>query len=307
MRAGDDPRQWPALDFATMKIGLMLPQSADDGAGGTWPEIVDLAGRAESGGADSLWVSDHFFYRGADWPRGQEVGGHEAWTLLAALAAATTRVELGPLVLATSFRPAGLLAKMAVTLDEVSEGRFILGLGCGWHEPEYDAFGYPFDHRVGRFEEVLRIVGPLLRGERTTSGGRWQEVRDAPMVPPAANRIPILVAAKGERMLRLTAELADAWQTAWFGLPDDRYRERHTGLLAACSAVGRDPATLEITIGMEAKEELGEGPGIPLDRAAIVDCIAAWRGEGVDHLQMAVWPATPATFDLALDAIAASR
>ena len=295
------------LDFATMKIGLLLPQSPTDGTGATWSQIAALARQAEDGGADSLWVSDHFFYRAPGAAVGSEEGGHEAWTLLSALAATTTRVALGPLVLATSFRPAAILAKMAVTLDDVSGGRFILGLGCGWHEPEYEAFGYPFDHRVGRFEEVLRIVRPLLGGERVTAGGRWQEVRDAALVPAPAHRIPILVAAKGERMLRLTAELADAWQTAWFGPPDERYRARRDGLMAACDAVGRDPATLEVTIGMDVQAERGDAPAMPIERGALTDAIGAWRAERVDHLLVNVGPATPETFGIVLEATAAAR
>src|ERR1700752_3705911 len=140
---------------------------------------------------------------------------------------------------------------MAATADDVSGGRLILGLGCGWHEPEYEAFGYPFDHRVGRFEEALRIIVPLVRGERVTVVGTWSEVRDAEIRPvPIRTDLPILVAAKGERMLRLTARFADAWQTAWFGRPDERYRERHTALVAACEAEGREPGTLQVTVGV---------------------------------------------------------
>lgn len=289
-----------------MKIGLMLPQAEADGAG-TWPDILALARQAEAGGIDSLWVSDHFFYRAPGARPGDEDGGHEAWTLMSALAASTSRVEIGPLVLATSFRPAAILAKMAATLDDVSAGRFILGLGCGWHEPEYDAFGYPFDHRVGRFEEVLRIMRPLLRGERVTAGGRWQGVHDAALVPAPTHPIPILVAAKGERMLRLTAELADLWQTAWYGPPDERYRTRREGLLAACDAVGRDPSTLAITAGVDVQSEPGAAPSVRIDRSALVEAIAAWREEGVDHLQLNVGPSTPQTFELVLGAIADSR
>ena len=288
-----------------MKIGLMLPQAASDGAA-TWPEILALARQAEDGGIDSLWVSDHFFYRAPDAAIGDEDGGHEAWTLLSALAATTTRVQLGPLVLATSFRPAAILAKMAATLDDVAGGRFILGLGCGWHEPEYDAFGFPFDHRVGRFEEVLRIVKPLLAGERVTAGGQWQEVREAALVPAPTHPIPILVAAKGERMLRLTAELADAWQTAWFGHPDERYRARHEGLLAACAAADRDPSTIDVTVGVDVQAD-PEGAALPIDRAAISDALAAWRDEDVDHVQVNVGPSTPQTFEVVLGAIADSR
>jgi alkanesulfonate monooxygenase SsuD/methylene tetrahydromethanopterin reductase-like flavin-dependent oxidoreductase (luciferase family) len=287
-----------------MKIGLMLPQTASDGDGETWSAISALARQAEEGGADSLWLVDHFFYREDGAPVGSEIGLHEPWTLLSALAALTTRVELGTLVLSTSFRPAGLLAKMAVTADEVAGGRLILGLGCGWHEPEYTAFGYPFDHRVGRFEEALRIVAPLVRGERVTFEGAYQQVREAAIVPPPVRpRMPILVAAKGARMLRLTAEHADLWQTAWFGLPDERYKTRHRDLLAACAAAGRDPATVGITVGVDV-DDAASGPGsLALDVDAITTGLAAWDAAGADHVQLRVGPATEPTFAIALEAI----
>lgn len=287
-----------------MKIGLLLPQAAADGSGGTWSEISALARRAEDGGADSLWLIDHFFYREDGAAVGTEIGYHEPWTLLSALAATTTRVELGTLVLSTSFRPAGMLAKMAVTADAVAGGRLILGLGCGWHEPEYDAFGFPFDHRVGRFEDALRIIAPLVRGERITYAGTWQQVRDAAILPaPIRPRLPVLVAAKGERMVRLTVEHADLWQTAWFGLPDERYHGRHADLLAACATAGRDPATLGVTVGIDI-DEAATGPGsLPIEAGAIVEALGAWQDLGVDHVQLGIRPATADTFDVVLEAI----
>jgi FMNH2-dependent dimethyl sulfone monooxygenase len=290
-----------------VKIGLVLPQSIADGAGATWSEISQLARQAEDGGADSLWLSDHFFYRAADAPVGGETGYHESWTLLSALAAVTRRVELGTLVLATSFRPAGLLAKMAVTADDVAGGRLVLGLGCGWHEPEYEAFGFPFDHRVGRFEEALRIIAPLVRGERITFDGQYQQVHEAAILPPPIRpRLPILVAATGERMLRLTAELADAWQTAWFGLPDERYRDRHRNFLA-CAAAGREPDSVEMTVGIEIAAESPGPSSLPLDGDAISAGLAAWAAEGVDHVQLGILPATAESFGVVLAAIARYR
>ena len=284
----------------SMKVGIVLPQAPQDGAGGSWSEIAALARQAESGGADSLWICDHFLYRPPDEP---EVGYHEAWTLLTALAVVTERVELGTLVLATSFRPAGLLAKMAATADDVAGGRLILGLGCGWHEPEYAAFGYPFDHRVGRFEEALKILVPLIRGERVTFEGEWSRVEDAVLLPaPSRPSMPILIAAKGERMLRLTARHADAWQTAWFGLPDERYAQRYADLLGACSSEGRDPDSLELTVGVDVSED-GEGPHLPLDAGAIADGLAAWASQGIGHLQIGMPLTTPATVDVVLDGI----
>jgi alkanesulfonate monooxygenase SsuD/methylene tetrahydromethanopterin reductase-like flavin-dependent oxidoreductase (luciferase family) len=282
-----------------MKVGIVLPQAAEDGAGGTWADIAGLARQAEAGGIDSLWICDHFFYRLED---GREVGYHEAWTLISALAAVTTRVEIGTLVLATSFRSPGLLAKMAATADDIAGGRLILGLGCGWYEPEYQAFGFPFDHRVGRFEESLRITAGLIRGERITLEGTWTRVEDTVVLPPPRASMQILVAAKGERMLSLTARHADAWQTAWFGAPDDRFRQRREDFLAACAAEGRDPATIEQTAGIEVAEA-GDGTHLALDAGAIADGLSAWAAEGLDHLQIGMPMTTPATVEVVIEGL----
>ena len=287
-----------------MKVGVMLPQAAEDG-GGTWRGIVALARRAEAGGLDSVWLSDHFFYHADD---GSETGYHEPWSLLAALAGCTDRIELGTLVLATSFRPPGLLARMAATTDDIAAGRLILGLGCGWHEPEYRAFGYPFDHRVGRFEESLQVIVPLLRGERVTYAGRWSSVDDAAILPPPRRRVPILIAAKGERMLRLTARCADAWETAWFGLPDERFASLRDGLLEACRLEGRDATTLEQTVGIEVvgpDEPIGSvGPRtLPLDAGALADGLATWAEAGVGHVQLSFAWATTRTYDVVIEAV----
>ena len=112
---------------------------------------------------------------------------------------------------------------MAATTDDIAGGRLILGLGCGWHEPEYQAFGYPFDHRVGRFEEALEVIVRFLREGSVTYAGRWYTLDDAIVLPAPAHRTPILVAARRPRMMRITARLADAWQTAWYGLPDEKF------------------------------------------------------------------------------------
>jgi alkanesulfonate monooxygenase SsuD/methylene tetrahydromethanopterin reductase-like flavin-dependent oxidoreductase (luciferase family) len=288
-----------------MKVGFVLPQTGSDGDGGTWPGVAALARQAEDGGADSLWLCDHFLFRGAD---GSEAGYHEPWTLLSALAAVTTRVALGTLVLATSFRPPGLLAKMASTANEIAPGRLILGLGCGWHEPEYRAFGYPFDHRVGRFEEALRAIVPLLHGERVSFDARWSRLEDAVVLPPPRAPSPtVMIAAHGERMQRLTARFADSWQTAWYGPPDGHFTARRTQLLAACAAEGRDAATLEVTAGvMVARPGESVPPGgrrLPADPAAIADGLAAWAEAGAGHIQLGISPKTPRSFDLHLDGI----
>ncbi len=233
----------------------MLPVAHRDSRGSALPyaEIRDLALMAEAAGFDGAWIPDHLIFRFDD--EGTK-GVWEAWSLLAGLAEATDRIGLGTLVMCTSFRNPALLAKMAVTVDEISGGRLTLGIGCGWHEPEYTAFGYPFDHRVSRFAEALSIIRPLLRGESATHEGRYERAVDARLLPagPRPGGIPILIAAKGDRMLRLTARHADAWNTAWFGEPSELLGERRAALEAASSeegrALGSGTGALEETVGV---------------------------------------------------------
>jgi alkanesulfonate monooxygenase SsuD/methylene tetrahydromethanopterin reductase-like flavin-dependent oxidoreductase (luciferase family) len=197
---------------------------------------------------------------------------------------------------------------MAATTDLIAGGRLILGVGCGWHEPEYRAFGFPFDHRVGRFEEALRIIVPLVHGQRVTFDGEYGQVHDAQIRPtPIRPDLPILVAAKGERMLRLTARYADAWQTAWFGRPDGRYRERHDALLVACESEGRDSATLEVTVGVEVTSDEDGAASVAIEARAVADTLLAWQEIGADHVQLAVNPGTPESFATVLEGIRAFR
>lgn len=282
-----------------MRIGVTLPLDDADSPGtvGTWPEIRAVALAAEAAGFDSAWGYDHLLFRDED----GETGIHEVWTILAALAAATTTLRLGILVVCTGFRNAGLLAKMAGTLDHVSGGRLVLGLGCGWHDPEFEAFGYPTDHKVGRFEEALTVIHGLIRGERVTFDGRWVQARDAVLAPPARPDLPILIAAKGPRMLELTARYADVWNEAWFGMPDERWAGLNRDLMAACEKVGRDPATLDRTVGVNVRiEELlpagrepGTGKALTGGSAAIADGILAYAADGVTDLIAALEPCTP--------------
>jgi alkanesulfonate monooxygenase SsuD/methylene tetrahydromethanopterin reductase-like flavin-dependent oxidoreductase (luciferase family) len=227
----------------------MVPMARSDGAGHvpTWHEIRTFAEHAEAIGLDSLWASDHFF---GSFPGAPLEGVHEAWTITSALAAATSRVEIGQLVSCASYRPPGLLAKMAVTADEISGGRLVLGLGAGWHDTEYEAFGFPRNHRVSRLEEYLQVVAPLLRGETVALEGRYHRAAEAVLLPAPERRIPVLIAGNGPRLLRLVARHAEAWNTAWFGRPDDRLRTRLAALGEALEAEGRDMATLRRTVGL---------------------------------------------------------
>lgn len=262
-----------------MKIGVTVPLAygdTQDGRAPTFRETADFSRHAEQVGLDSIWVYDHLIFR---FPPEADEGLNEAWTTLSALAPVVPRVELGALVMCTSFRNAGLLAKMAATLDDLSDGRLILGIGCGWHQPEYDAFGYPFDHLVGRFEEDLQVIHRLLRGETVTHEGRWSRYADAKLLPPPARVPPILVASKGERMLRLTAQYAEAWNTAWFGGVDDLLRQRSADLDAACDEVGRDRSSIRRTVGLRVHQ-----PGTKPDGDRGTDADAAGLADAFDEL-----------------------
>jgi alkanesulfonate monooxygenase SsuD/methylene tetrahydromethanopterin reductase-like flavin-dependent oxidoreductase (luciferase family) len=265
-----------------MKVGVTVPLAygdLQDGRAPTFRETAEFSRHAEQVGLDSIWVFDHLIFR---FPPEPDEGLHEAWTTLSALAPVVPRVELGALVMCTSFRNAGLLAKMAATLDDLSDGRLILGIGCGWHQPEYDAFGYPFDHLVGRFEEDLEAIHRLLRGETVSREGRWSRYENARLLPPPARVPPILVASKGERMLRLTAQYAEAWNTAWFGGVDAMVRQRLADLAAACDAVGRPPGEIRRTVGIRVFE-----PGERGDDARSTDADAQGLADIFDELDAA--------------------
>ena len=175
-----------------------------------------MARAAEESGFDSIWIGDHMLYRGDGRP---ERGPWDAWTLLAGLAASTERVRLGPLVASTAFHPPGLIARMAATIDELSGGRFVLGLGAGWNETEFRSFGIPFDRLVSRFEESFEIIRRLLAGERVSFDGRFQRVEDAVLMPRPARPVPMMIGTSGPRMLEITLPHVGAWNVwySWYG------------------------------------------------------------------------------------------
>lgn len=286
----------------------MLPISDSDGPRGlpSFAEAVAVARAAEDGGLDSAWLADHFLYRTAD---GQVYGLHEAWTWLAAIAAVTTRITLGHLVVCSSFRPPALTAKLAVTLDAISGGRFVLGLGCGWHEPEYDALGLPFDHRVGRFEEALTIIRRLMAGEEVTHHGRFYDIERSILAPKPDRHIPILVAARRDRMLRLTAEHADLWNTAWFGAPDDRLRGQLTSFDAALAAAGRSRADVQPTVGINVRDPDQPPVPEPDERALsgsveeLAEALEGYASVGIGHVMVGLEPLSVRSVERLADAV----
>src|SRR4051812_6859393 len=223
-----------------MRIGVQLPEVERHVP---WLEYLATARAAEEVGFDSVWLGDHLLYREGE----DERGPWEAWTMLAALAAATQRVELGPLVACTAFHPPGLIAKMAATIAEVSGGRFVLGLGAGWNEVEFRSYGLPYDHRVSRFEEAFTIIRGLLAGERVTLDGRWFQAEDLVLLPlpPAPPRL--VIGSNGPRMLAATLPHVDAWNT-WFdsyGNTPAGFAELNEQITAAARDAGRDPGEID--------------------------------------------------------------
>jgi alkanesulfonate monooxygenase SsuD/methylene tetrahydromethanopterin reductase-like flavin-dependent oxidoreductase (luciferase family) len=233
-----------------VRVGVQLPEVEREVR---WPELLQIARTAEASGFDSIWVGDHMLYRDDG---GRERGPWDAWTTLAALAASTERVRLGPLVAATAFHPPGLIARMASTIDEISGGRFVLGLGTGWNETEFRAFGIPSDRKVARFEESFEIVRRLLAGERVTSNGRFYTVEDAVMLPQPRRRVPLLVGTTGPRIMAAAGPHVDWWNCwySWYGNRPEGFAElsaRFPGSFSrsACVLVavegGRDERPLE--------------------------------------------------------------
>lgn len=282
-----------------MKIGLMvfLANDRENNSKRPYESIRAIAQQAETDGFDSIWLPDHFLYR---YPSQPTRGIWECWTMLAALAEATHRVELGTLVTCNSFRNPAVLAKMATTLDEVSHGRLILGVGAGWNEPEYQAFGLPFDHRVGRFEEALQILKPLLHEGHVDFAGQYYQARNCDIVPrgPRSEGPPLMVGCErgSPRMLKLTAQYADLWNTGYMGKPETMV-EPLTKIREACLAVGRDPATVGITalIGLWFPDLQANKPSFfdnPLT-GTVEEITSAMRGYaelGVQHIMFQCEP-----------------
>ena len=284
-----------------MKIGLVLPPGGIGAPGHvlSYRELRDYALQAEDLGFDSVWIYDHTVF---EFPEREPEATLECWTVLTGLAEATQRVELGTFVICTAFRNPALLAKMAVTLDEVSEGRLILGVGAGWHEPEFIRFGMPFDHLVSRFEEAIQIIAPLVREGKVDFQGTYYQANACEILPPPTRRIPLMSASHRPRMHRLVARYADSWNANMLANAQAMVEER-AAFLAAAAEIGRDPATLEITAGINVGfpdlPEVANLPGgkLPTCMTGSTEELAAglraFAAEGVSHIQAWLYPLTP--------------
>ena len=233
-----------AVMTRVIRVGIQLPEVEREVR---WPELLDMARAIDDLGFDGIWLGEHLLYRWAGRPAR---GPWEAWTLMAALAAVTkTGRRSDRSSPAPDFHNPALLAKQAATIDEIAGGRFVLGLGAGWNETEFRAFGFPFDERVDRFEEAFTIIRTLLQEGAIDFDGRFYQARDCELLPrPRPGGPPLLIGSNGPRMLRITMPHAQAWNT-WYAdtdntpgrrraAPGDR-RRRVPGRRARS---GRDPA-----------------------------------------------------------------
>jgi alkanesulfonate monooxygenase SsuD/methylene tetrahydromethanopterin reductase-like flavin-dependent oxidoreductase (luciferase family) len=279
-----------------MKIGLHLPEVERVVR---WQEISDLCRVAEDVGFDSLWVPDHLIYRDE---HGNAIGPWECWSLLSAVAAVTSRVAIGPLVLCTSFRGPGLIAKMAATLDEISGGRLILGLGAGWNQTEYEAFGFPFECRYGRFREAFEIISTLLRDGQIDYQGRYYTLRDCEIQPrgPQAGGPPLLIGSRGAQMLRLTLPHVTYWNgwPRWWGNDVERIGPLLDEVDQAAREAGRDPGAIQKTAAIFVRLRGGvdpdspEAPHLEGTPEQIAEHLLAYHARGIQHVQIVLDPIT---------------
>jgi probable F420-dependent oxidoreductase len=302
VRQSDGPRR-------PIEVGLHLLVGDIPHAGvlATWSDLRDVAQRAEALGFDAITVGDHLLMDFHD--EGFKVGFWECFSTVAALAASTSRIQIGTLVAATAYRNPAMLAKAAATIDEISGGRLVLGLGGGWYEYEFRAFGFPYDHRAGRFEESIEIVTRLFRGENVTHQGAYYQVEECELRPRGSRPSgpPIMIGAKGPRMMALAAKYADIWDSDLGPRADDpsQLRPNQAALDAACRDIGRDPASIKRTtwlqIDLPGHSEPGDHPlaavrsswnpakGSPEELA---DLLLAYAAEGFHRVQVWLDPST---------------
>jgi alkanesulfonate monooxygenase SsuD/methylene tetrahydromethanopterin reductase-like flavin-dependent oxidoreductase (luciferase family) len=278
-----------------LRVGIQLPEAERKISIG---EYLAMARAAEAVGFDSIWVGDHLLYR----DDGPERGPLDAFTLLAAVAAATIRIRLGPLVACTAFRHPPILAKMAATLDDISGGRLILGLGAGWNRAEFEAFGLPFEGRAARSIEAYRIVRGLLAGERVSFDGQWYRTDDGVLLPSMSRRVPLMIGSTGERILEATAPTVDAWNVwgPWCGNDPAGFAAQNERVTRIARGLRRDPETLArsvcvfTAIDLEPGEEPVDEDAPPLAGSMmdIADGLRAFAEAGADEVILIPSPNT---------------
>lgn len=295
------------------RVGVQLPEVERPVA---WPELFAMARLGEEVGLDSLWLGDHLLY---DLPGGITRGPWEVWTSLAAIAAVTSRVELGPLVASTGFHAPAMLAKQAATVDAISGGRLVLGLGAGWNEREYRAFGHPFDRRVSRFEEAFTIIRTLLSDGRIDFHGTFYDVDDCVLdpMPVRPGGPPLMLGSIGPRMLGIGLPHVDSWNVWWSDYSNNPsgFRQLRERVEEAAAAAGRAPGEVAATAAVLVQLPEGGGrlmgetynsPVVPVTGhpEAIAEHVQAMTEAGAAHLQLVLDPITTDSIELVGAALA---
>ncbi len=266
-----------------------------------WPQptqsfetVKQLANHVENSGWDGLWLADHFMPNADDtsapWP--------EAWTTLAAIAATVPRIRLGTLVTGNTYRHPAVLAKMAATVDHISGGRVVLGLGSGWQENEHEKYGIPFhtvNGRLARLEEACQVIKQLFNDESANFDGKFYTLKDAPLEPkPVQKPLPLLIGGGGEKVtLRITAQYADEWNV-WGDVAT--LKQKMSVLDQHCADLGRDPASIKRTavalliltddaaFAKKMRESDDKPPKIAGSVSELRDIVAGYQDIGVDEL-----------------------
>jgi alkanesulfonate monooxygenase SsuD/methylene tetrahydromethanopterin reductase-like flavin-dependent oxidoreductase (luciferase family) len=295
-----------------MRVGVQLPEVEWEVP---FDELIAMAQTAEAVGFDSLWLGDHLLYSLDVGDRGP----WEVWTSLAAIAASTTTIELGPLVASTSFHAPAMLAKQAATVDAISGGRLILGLGAGWNRREYDAFGFPYDRRVGRFAEAFTIIRTLLREGSIDFHGEFYDIDRCVLHPRSRLDGPaLMVGSIGARMLDITLPHVDAWNMWWsqYGNTVEGFRiekQRVDELIAAAGRTGEVEATAAVLVQLDGGlgRQMGDyGDTVqPLTGIAeeLADQLREFETAGAAHVQLVVDPITRDSIEWLADVLTAFR
>lgn len=295
-----------------LHVGVQLPEVERSVP---WIEYRAMARAAEEVGFDSVWVGDHLLYRGDG---REERGPWDSWSILSAVAAVTDRVRLGPLVACTAFGPSALLARRAAAIQEISAGRFVLGLGAGWNEAEFRAFGVPFDHRASRFAESFVIIRRLLAGERVSLDGRFESVRDAVLLPRPTVPPPLMIGSTGERVLRTALPYADAWNIWYelYGNTPEGFARENDRVSRLVMQAGRSPSevlrTATVLVAVDGGDQRGRphGPDMsPLagPAADVAASLGAFRAAGLDEAILVVSPITEGTIRALGETVASLR
>lgn len=301
------------LSESRLEIGLVLPmlEAPQSGEKPPWVAIKTMAQQAEAMGFDTVWIADELLWRVPDWPGAR--GWWECVSMAGAVAASTSTIGVGTWVLSALHRNPGLTVKVAETLDEISGGRFLFGLGAGHAGDQGATFGYPADKTVSRYEEALEIIVPTLRGETVSRDGQYHRARELEIRPrgPRSGQIPLMLGAHGPRTMRLAAQHADIWSAFATESSLPEWFEPMLGRLdEACAEVGRDPGTLGRSVGVfveptDQPTAEAAGLGIPITGSPteIADTIARFQAIGITRVELMLWPGTPDSLDAVRPAI----